>query len=219
MVVVFCTMYFYREETVTLATLQAIKQRNGEDLMEYIKRFRDIALDCYDHCEERTLVEMCMTNMIREYRTVLENLEISQFAQLLQKARKTAQFVKPSSDKGNAPQVMAVSTGERRRKTYGREYDTPPSIPCIPKELDVLLDKWITDGVFKPNQVSREPTKEERRDPRFSHLHNYVQHPTAECWALRRLVHRRIKKGTLELSQQEVQRNPLLNHKGRVWQQ
>ena len=65
------------EETVTLATLQATKQRNGEDLMEYIKRFRDIALDCYDHCEERTLVEMCMTNMIREYRAVLENLEIS----------------------------------------------------------------------------------------------------------------------------------------------
>ena len=32
---------------------------------------------------------------------------------------------------------------------------------------------------------------------------------------LRRLVHRRIKEGTLELSQQEVQRNPLLNHKGK----
>ena len=30
----------------------ATKQRNGEDLMKYIKRFRDIALDCYDHCEE-----------------------------------------------------------------------------------------------------------------------------------------------------------------------
>ena len=48
--------------------------------MEYIKRFKDIALDCYDHCEERMLVEMCMTNMIREYMAVLENLEISQFA-------------------------------------------------------------------------------------------------------------------------------------------
>ena len=70
--------------------------------MEYIKRFRDIALDCYDHCEERTLVEMCMTNMIKEYRVVLENLEISQFAQLLQKARKIAQSVKPSSEKRNA---------------------------------------------------------------------------------------------------------------------
>ena len=45
--------------------------------MEYIKRFKDITLDCYDHCEEKTLVEMCMGNMIMEYKVVLENLEIS----------------------------------------------------------------------------------------------------------------------------------------------
>ena len=77
MVDVFCTKYFHGKETVMLATLQATKQRNDEDLMEYIKRFRDIVLDCYDHYEERTLVEMCMTNMIREFRAVLENLEIS----------------------------------------------------------------------------------------------------------------------------------------------
>ena len=160
MVDVFCTKYFRGGETVTLATLQATKQRNGEDLMEYIKRFRDIALDCYDHCEERTLVEMCMTNMIREFRAVLENLEIYLFAQLLQKARKTAQSVKPSSDKRNAPQAMAVSTEKQRRRTEGREYDTPPPLPCTPKELEVLLDKWIADGIFKPNQVSREPTEE-----------------------------------------------------------
>ena len=44
MVDVFCIKYFHGEETVTLATLQATKQRSGEDLMEYIKRFRDIAL-------------------------------------------------------------------------------------------------------------------------------------------------------------------------------
>ena len=110
---------------------------------------------------------------------------------------------------------MAVSTGERRRKTKEREYNTPPPIPCTPKELDVLLDKWIANRVFKPNQVFREPIEEERRDPRFFRLHNYV-HPTPECWALHRLVYRRIKEGTLELSQQEVQRNPLLNHQERT---
>ena len=42
-----------------------------------------------------------------------------------------------------------------------------------------------------------------------------MQHSIAECWALRRLVHHRIKEGTLELFQQEVQRNPLPNHKGK----
>ena len=69
---------------------------------------------------------------------------------------------------------MAISTDERKRKINGREYDTPPPIPCTPKELDVFLDKWIADVVFKPNQVSREPTEEERRDPRFCNLHNYM---------------------------------------------
>ena len=178
---VFCTKYFHGEETVTLVALQATKQRNGEDLMEHIKRFRDIALDYYDHCEERTFVEMYMTNMIKEYRVVLENLEISQFTQLLQKARKTAQSMKQSSDNRNALQAMIVSTGERGRKIDGREYDTPPPIPCTPKEFDMLLDKWIANGIFKPNQVSREPTEEERRDPCFCCLHNYVQHPNAKC--------------------------------------
>ena len=69
---------------------------------------------------------------------------------------------------------MVVFIGEQRRKTDGRKYDTPPPIPCTPKELDVLLEKWITDGVFKPNQVFKESTEKEWRDPRFCRLHNYV---------------------------------------------
>ena len=69
----------------------------------------------------------------------------------------------------------------------------------------MLIEKWIVDRVFKPNQVSRELTEEEWMDPHFYQLHNYVQHPIVECWALGRLVHRRIKEGTLELSQLEVQ--------------
>ena len=55
--------------------------------------------------------------------------------------------------------AMAVSTSKRRRKTDGREYDTPPPIPCTPKELNVLLDKWIVDKVFKPHQVLESPQK------------------------------------------------------------
>ena len=50
---------------------------------------------------------------------------------------------------------MAVSTRNQRRRTEGREYDTPPPLPYTPKELEVLLDKWIAGGIFKPNQVSR----------------------------------------------------------------
>ena len=52
---VFYTKFFHGEETITLATFHETKQRNGEDLMEYIKRFKDIALNCYDHCEEKNI--------------------------------------------------------------------------------------------------------------------------------------------------------------------
>ena len=69
---------------------------------------------------------------------------------------------------------MVVSIGERKRKADGREYDTPPPLSCTSKEQDMLLDRWIADKVFKPNQISREPTKEQRRDPHFCCLHNYV---------------------------------------------
>ena len=41
---VFCTKYFHREETVTLATLQGTKQKNGEDLMGKIKAFCNVRI-------------------------------------------------------------------------------------------------------------------------------------------------------------------------------
>ena len=43
------------------------------------------------------LVEICTNNMSHEYQAHLENLDIIQFAQLLQKARKTAISIKPST--------------------------------------------------------------------------------------------------------------------------
>ena len=95
---------------------------------------------------------------------------------------------------------MIVSISEKRKKLEGREYEGLLPTLCIPKELAVLLDGWIIDKVFKLNYVSREPTKEEMRDLCFYCLHNYVQHAIAECWALPKLVHPRIKKGTLELA-------------------
>ena len=77
MIDVFYTKYFHGEEMVTLTTLQGTKNRSNEDLVKYIKWFKDIALDCFDHYKEKMLVEMCMDNMIMEYKVILENLEIS----------------------------------------------------------------------------------------------------------------------------------------------
>jgi hypothetical protein len=86
MVEMFCGKFFRVKERVTLHTLHSVKQKAGEGLLDFIKQFQDLALDCYVNHEERELIEICINNMLPDYRAHLENLDIAQFAQLLQKA-------------------------------------------------------------------------------------------------------------------------------------
>ena len=106
------------EEKITLVNLYSTKQRNREDLFGYIHRFRDISLDCYTNYEESELVGFCIDNMSPEFRAYLENPDISRFAQLLQKSRKTTLLVKPhiekTREKKNLPQVLATSAGDSK---------------------------------------------------------------------------------------------------------
>ena len=47
MVESFCSKYFHGEEKVTILTLHNTKQKSSEGLLDFIRRFRDAALDCY----------------------------------------------------------------------------------------------------------------------------------------------------------------------------
>jgi sulfite reductase alpha subunit-like flavoprotein len=114
MVESFCSKYFHAEEKITLVNLHSTKQQIGEDLVKYIHRFRDVSLDCHVKYQEGELVEVCINNMLPEFRAYLENLDISRFASLLQKARKMAISVKPhvknDRDKKSLLQTLTVST-------------------------------------------------------------------------------------------------------------
>uniref|UniRef100_A0A2N9INK7 Integrase catalytic domain-containing protein n=1 Tax=Fagus sylvatica TaxID=28930 RepID=A0A2N9INK7_FAGSY len=187
MVELFCGKYFQAEEKVTLVNLHTTKQTNGKDLLRYIHRFRDISLDCYANYEEGELVGVCIDNILPEFRAHLENLDISRFAQLLQKARKTALSVKPHvekpKEKKSQPQVLTVSTvNNKRKKPNERSFEEPPPpVPCTLEEIMTILDKWVAD----------------------------------DCWTLRRKFHEKIQDRTLELPQarQKVHIDPFLKHK------
>ena len=60
-----------------------VRQRPGEDLVQFIKRFEDLSLDFYRDHKEKELVETCISNMLFDYRLNRENLCITQFADLL----------------------------------------------------------------------------------------------------------------------------------------
>uniref|UniRef100_A0A2N9H996 Reverse transcriptase domain-containing protein n=1 Tax=Fagus sylvatica TaxID=28930 RepID=A0A2N9H996_FAGSY len=216
----FCRKYFQAEEKVTLVNLHGTKQGNGEDLLKYIHRFHDMSLDCYANYEESELVGICIDNMSPEFRAHLENLDITRFAQLLQKARKTALSIKPqvekTREKKNPPQVLTISAGDsKRRKEFG---DPPAPVPCTKEEMIAILNRWMADGVIKLPEVREEATKEEKRSPKYCHFHRCVKHSTTDCWSLRRRFHAKIQDGTLELpqAQQRVHTDPFLKHKGKA---
>uniref|UniRef100_A0A2N9J874 Retrotransposon gag domain-containing protein n=1 Tax=Fagus sylvatica TaxID=28930 RepID=A0A2N9J874_FAGSY len=166
------------------------KQQIGEDLVKYIHYFRDVSLDCHVKYQEGELVEVCIDNMLPEFRAHLENLDISRFAPLLQKARKTAIFVKPHVEKG------------RDKKSLRR------LLPCLPQLRP-------TDEVIKLPKITKQPTAEEKKDPKYCRYHRYVHHPTVDCRTLRWEVNRKIQDGTLQLSeeQQKVHKTSFPNYK------
>ena len=71
-----------------------VRQRPGEDPVQFIKRFEDVSLDCYGDHEEKELVETCISNVLFDYRLNLENLCITQFVDLLQSTRRTVQTMR-----------------------------------------------------------------------------------------------------------------------------
>ena len=112
---------------------------------------------------------------------------------------------------------MTTLMGETNKRPEGKVFEEPPVIPCTVEELNHVLDKWIEDGIVRPFIVSRPSIEEERKNPLFCRIHNYVKHFTKDCWTFRRIFHKKLREGTLELTQKKpkVQRNPLPNHKGK----
>ena len=69
----------------------------SEELLDYIRRFRDFSLMCYDPIEEERLVDICIVGMLYEYRPYLENLQISSFIRLVEASKRTSMLVKKPS--------------------------------------------------------------------------------------------------------------------------
>jgi hypothetical protein len=193
MVESFCSKYFHVEEKITLVNLHSTKQQTGEDLVKYIHRFRDVSLDCHVKYQEGELVEVCIDNMLPEFRAHLENLDISWFASLLQKARKTSLSIKPQvergTDKKSLLQTLTVSTattasGTKRKNSIEKVYEEPPPLPFTAEEMMAIFDKRVQDQVIKLPKITKQPTAEEQKDPKYCHYYRYVHHPTVDCRTL-----------------------------------
>uniref|UniRef100_A0A2N9I104 Retrotransposon gag domain-containing protein n=1 Tax=Fagus sylvatica TaxID=28930 RepID=A0A2N9I104_FAGSY len=127
--------------------------------------------------------------------------------------------VEKSRDKKSLPQTLTVSTatapsGTKRKNTTDKVYEEPPPLPFTAEEMMAIFDKWVQDQVIKLPKISKQPTPEEQKDPKYCRYHRYVNHSTVDCRTLRWEVNRKIQNGTLLLSeaQQKVHQTPFPNY-------
>ena len=80
-----------------------------------------MSLDCYGDHEEKELVETCISNMLFYYRLNLKNLCIIQFADLLQRTRRTAQTMR--TKRMLVSQALIASVGEKRKRPDGKVFE------------------------------------------------------------------------------------------------
>ena len=164
----FCTKYFHGEEKVTIITLHNTKQKPSEGLLDFIWRFRDIALDCYGQYKEQELVEISIDNMFPEYQAHLEKLTSHQLSHL--------SLTSLEQKKRSSPQALTISSGEpvagvKRKRDDGTEQQELPHIPCTDEEIKVIVKKWVVNRVLRVIKPSREPTKEDKQSPYYCHYH------------------------------------------------
>ena len=87
--------------------------------MDYICRFRNLSLMCYDPVEEERLVDIFIADMLYEYRPYLENLQIPSFTRLVETSRKTSLLKKkPSKGSISQTQVLLDNIGSERAKRW-----------------------------------------------------------------------------------------------------
>ncbi|KAK9911759.1 hypothetical protein M0R45_035650 [Rubus argutus] len=213
----FCKKYFEHEERVTISQLNATRQRSGENLIEFVRRFRDLALDCYDEKGEGALVEICIGNMLPEYRVYLENANIDTFSRLMDAVKKTSMSVKVinghrtwKTEKRDGPQTLTVEdrpSSSNKRK----DRETYPAVPCSDEEFHAILDAMFADSVIKPPRPYKNPSRKDKADPRYCRYHQILGHPTTACQTLRKILHGKIRDGTLELpsKKQAIDDDPL----------
>uniref|UniRef100_A0A2N9G962 Uncharacterized protein n=1 Tax=Fagus sylvatica TaxID=28930 RepID=A0A2N9G962_FAGSY len=86
----------------------------------------------------------------------------------------------------------------------GRPGEVHPPLPgrVLGLSCEVSRGRASGDQVIKLPKISKQPTAEEQKDPKYCRYHRYVNHPTVDCRTLRWEVNRKIQEWQKSLPQQ-----------------
>ena len=224
----FCTKFFIAAPKVEIVDLSKDPQRKGESPSSYVLRFKERALDCRDTISETSLVGICVSDLQSKYQLHIENHSIPDFSELMIRVKNTEASLNETDKEephggikrwNNKPpflkrkreiNVVEQSSRDRRNVQNNRDREIPARIPLERYQIEALIKAWIEDGQLRPKPMQKQPTLEEKRDPRYCADHRMVNHATSDCYVIGAMYHDKVQKGEI---MQPAEKNPFPSHK------
>ena len=224
----FYTKFFQVQEKVTTLTLGREVLQEGEDILDYVKRFQDKAIDCHEPVDEAHLVNICVEGAIRDYKIFLVNHNLPTILVLIETARNlsitgplhrsrdshrypcSSSVAAVTSAGGSRSQGQATSL--RKRNSYE---DRNPS-PCSLENVKSLVKEWVADGELYLPPVDVPPTKKDKENPDYCVYHKTTRHSTRDCWTLKSIFKKKVDTNELKFKDagnRDVRKDPYPNHK------
>ncbi|KAJ1377398.1 Retrotransposon gag domain [Sesbania bispinosa] len=226
----FCGKFLEEEGALHIMDLGRVKQKSGESLISFIKRYRDRALQCKETLPEADLVYGCIKNIEDGSQIFLSLGRITTFAELMRRGDDVAEAMKRqgkrSKETDGAFDVCALEDRGRKRgfrsphPSKGYAQTNPEDLPLMPvsrAQACQLAEEWLKDGTIQLKGNRTPLTKEQYDDPSYCVLHKTRYHTTMDCWTMRQTFRRQLKAGKILLSEEggnigDLHRRPLPDH-------
>ncbi|RYQ92888.1 hypothetical protein Ahy_B09g099130 [Arachis hypogaea] len=118
----FCNKFLEEEPSMHIMDLGRVKQRQGEGLVAFVKRYRDQALLCIDTLSKPQLVYGCIRNVEDGSQIYLSMSNINTFSELLKRASDITEAMKRNGRRYKEvfPLEVCATDGKGRRSSYSR---------------------------------------------------------------------------------------------------
>ncbi|KAJ1426539.1 Retrotransposon gag domain [Sesbania bispinosa] len=190
----FCGKFLEEEGALHIMDLGRVKQKSGESLIAFIKRYRDRALQCKETLPEADLVNGCIKNIEDGSQIFLSLSGISTFAELMRRVADVTDALKRQGKRSKGVEGMfdiCVAERRERKKVFkgGRApggtstYNTnevPPVLLARP-QICQLVEEWLKDGMLRPRMDKPPLTKDQYDDQAYCILHRANSHTMMEC--------------------------------------
>ncbi|RYR18469.1 hypothetical protein Ahy_B03g063092 [Arachis hypogaea] len=206
----FCNKFLEEEPSMHIMDLGRVKQRQGEGLVTFVKRYRDQALLCIDTLPEPQLVYGCIRNMEDGSQIYLSMSNINTFFELLKRASDITEAMKRNGRryKEVSPLEVCAADGRGRRSSYSKgvkKNSPPPPLPLSRAQAMVVVNGWFEDGTLNPRTDREPPTSEDLRDPRYCMVYRNKGHGLTDYYVVRTMFHRQVKEWKILLNGEQNQ--------------